>query len=70
MTGKPVIKGTRITVDQILKLLALDQSIESILEDYPHLIRDDVLAALMYGSSVVAQAHALRCISGSPVLES
>jgi uncharacterized protein (DUF433 family) len=46
MTGKPVIKGTRITVDLILKLLAQDQSIESILEDYPHLKRDDILAAL------------------------
>jgi len=51
MTGKPVIKGTRITVDLVLKLLAQDQSIESILEDYPHLKRDDILAALMYGSS-------------------
>jgi len=63
MTGKPVIRGTRITVDLILKLLAQDQSIESILEDYPHLRRDDILAALMYGSSVVAHEDIFPLIS-------
>ncbi|HLE76126.1 MAG TPA: DUF433 domain-containing protein, partial [Candidatus Bathyarchaeia archaeon] len=37
MTGKPVIKGTRIPVEQILKLLAQGLSSDDILKDYPHL---------------------------------
>jgi uncharacterized protein (DUF433 family) len=48
MLGKPVIKGTRITVEIILEKLAADISIEDVLGDYPDLERADVLAALAY----------------------
>ncbi len=44
--GKPVIKGTRITVQTILEFLGAGDSIEEVLEGYPSLTRDDVLAAL------------------------
>jgi uncharacterized protein (DUF433 family) len=44
--GKPVIKGTRITVQTILEFLGAGDSIEEVLEGYPSLTRDDVLATL------------------------
>lgn len=53
MIGKPVIRGTRIPVEIILEKLAADLSIEEILEDYPRLTRQDVLAALAYARGVV-----------------
>jgi uncharacterized protein (DUF433 family) len=53
MAGKPVIKGTRVPVDLILKLLAQGEREEEILKDYPNLTKDDVRAALWYGSEVI-----------------
>ena len=48
MVGKPVIKGTRITVEHILKLLRQGIELKEILEDYPHLKREDIQAAIDY----------------------
>lgn len=48
MIGKPVIKGTRITVELILRKFAAGQTIEEILEDYPHLTHAGIKAALEY----------------------
>ena len=48
MLGKPVIRGTRITVELLLEKLAADMRIEEILADYPRLTREDVLAAVDY----------------------
>ena len=48
--GKPVIKGTRVLVSNILSALASGDSIEKILEDYPNITREDVLASLSFGS--------------------
>jgi uncharacterized protein (DUF433 family) len=48
MLGKPVIRGTRITVEIILEKIAAGCPIEEVLADYPRLTRDDVLAALAY----------------------
>ena len=45
MFGKPVIKNTRITVEQIMRKLAGGMTIEEIITDYPHLTRKDILAA-------------------------
>ena len=44
--GKPIIRGTRISVEFILELLASDVSEDEILEDYPHLTKDDIQACL------------------------
>ena len=49
--GKPVIKGTRISVEFILELMASGVSEGEILEDYPHLTREDVYACLRYAVS-------------------
>ena len=48
--GKPIIRGTRITVEFILELLASDVSEDEILEDYPHLTKDDIQACLKYAA--------------------
>jgi len=55
MGGKPVIKGTRIPVYFILELLSNGWSIDDILREYPHLTRDDVLAALKYAARVLRE---------------
>lgn len=54
MLGKPIVKGTRITVELILKGLAEGQGIEDMLQCYPHLTREDILAALAYSAEVIA----------------
>ena len=46
MFGKPIIKGTRITVELILKKIADGESIETILSSYPHLSREQILACV------------------------
>ncbi len=55
MVGKPVIKGTRITVELILRLLAQGQTQNDILQAYPHLTKEDILAALEYASQAVEE---------------
>jgi len=53
MVGKPVIKGTRVTVDAILRRLAEGMSIDDILEEYPNLTRKDISAALEYAEEII-----------------
>ena len=48
--GKPIIKGTRISVEFILDLLASGVSEGEILEDYPHLTKSDIQACLRYAA--------------------
>ena len=48
--GKPVIKGTRVLVSNILGSLASGETIEEVLEDYPNITTEDVSAALDFGS--------------------
>jgi len=52
--GKPVIKGTRISVQFILELLTAEMSIDEILVEYPHLTREDVRAAIEYAAKTIA----------------
>ena len=53
MMGKPVIRGTRITVELILEKIAHGVSIESIVEEHPHLTRKMVLTAVDYAVKVL-----------------
>lgn len=48
--GKPVIEGTRLSVEFILDLLASDVSEQEILEDYPHITKEDIHACLKYAA--------------------
>jgi len=50
--GKPCVKGTRIWVSLVLDLLASGESVDEILQDYPSLTRDGVLACIAYGSEM------------------
>lgn len=48
--GKPVIRGLRITVDDVLSYLAAGMTVEQIVADFPPLTADDVLAVLAYAA--------------------
>ncbi|MBW4500768.1 MAG: DUF433 domain-containing protein [Scytonema hyalinum WJT4-NPBG1] len=50
--GKPCIRGHRIWVSLIVDLLASGETIEEILEEYPSIEREDVLACLAYGAEM------------------
>jgi uncharacterized protein (DUF433 family) len=59
MYGKPVITGTRIPVEHILRKLAADISAETILEDFPGLTKEDIQAALAFASDSVGSEEIL-----------
>jgi len=60
MLGKPVIKGTRITVELILRKLADGFDTKEIIEMYPHLKMDDVLACLTYAALVIENEELIK----------
>jgi uncharacterized protein (DUF433 family) len=55
LCGKPCITGTRISVELILGWLAMDWNMSQILEAYPHITRQQVLAAIDYARSIVKE---------------
>ena len=59
MLGKPVIKGTRITVALLLRKLSEGASLDTLLEMYPQLRQEDIYAALAYASDVIANEEIL-----------
>jgi uncharacterized protein (DUF433 family) len=54
MVGKPVIKGTRITVEHILNEMANGLTVDEILVEYPHLTRQGIIAALHFAAESVS----------------
>ena len=52
LVGKPIIKGTRISVELILDRLADGWTVEDVLASYPHISREGVLAALSFASEL------------------
>jgi len=54
MMGKPVIAGTRITVEHILRCLGAGDTVGSILRDHPHLTEADIRAAQAYAAEFLA----------------
>lgn len=55
MLGRPVIKGTRVTVELILKKLSEGMTADELLKAYPHLKKDDILAVLSYSAEVISK---------------
>lgn len=49
--GKPCVKNTRISVQDILEWLAAEMTFEDILEDFPELTREDILASLAFAAN-------------------
>jgi uncharacterized protein (DUF433 family) len=54
MTGKPVIRGTRIPVETVLRKLGAGMNVEAILADHPRLTREDILAAQSFAADYLA----------------
>ncbi|NPV02862.1 MAG: DUF433 domain-containing protein [Brevinematales bacterium] len=59
MVGKPVIKGTRLTVEHILTRMSEGMTIGELIEAYPNLTKDDILAALAYSADVIGKEEML-----------
>jgi len=53
LAGKPIIKGTRISVEFVVDLLGRGWTTEQILREYDHLTRDDIQACLAYAGDVL-----------------
>ena len=53
MVGKPVIRGTRLTVEYILGLLAHGATVEEILQEYPGLSREDIRACILFATKAL-----------------
>jgi len=63
MLGKPVIKGTRITVELIMRKLADGFTVSDILEMYPHLTLPQVQAAFAYAADKIADEVVLEALA-------
>ena len=57
LTGKPIIKGTRISVELVLDNFASGWDYRHVLEAYPHLTRDQVQAALSFAAEVITEVR-------------
>ncbi len=59
MLGKPVIRGTRVPVELILRRISEGASEDDLLASYPHLTREDVRAAVAFAADEIAHADTL-----------
>jgi len=64
MLGKPVIRGTRIPVELLLRKLAEGATMEELLDAYPRLTAEDIRAALAYAADSVAHEAILPLTTG------
>ncbi len=65
LAGKPVIKGTRLSVDYILNLLGHSLTVEEILDEYGGLAREDIQACLLFASRALAQTDFMPLMAES-----
>lgn len=63
MVGKPVIKGTRLTVEYILGLLAHGASESELLDEYPSLTRADIQACLLFATRSLSNSDILPLVA-------
>jgi uncharacterized protein (DUF433 family) len=66
LTGKPVVRGTRIPVELIVELLAQDWSPEEIVDQYPALTREDIQACLHYASETLKSERVYPVSTSKP----
>ena len=62
MLGKPIIKGTRITVELLMRKLADGYIISDLLKSYPHLNKEQIFAALEYAADMIANEETLETV--------
>ena len=55
LAGKPIIRGMRFAVEQVLQELAAGATVDELLESYPVLERDDINACLLYAAEMLAE---------------
>ncbi|MGH7456757.1 MAG: DUF433 domain-containing protein [bacterium] len=67
MVGKPVIRGTRIPVELIVKMMAQGITEEEILKEYPRLEPEDIRAALAYASTILSNEEVVPLFETEPV---
>jgi len=65
MVGKPVVQGTRLTVEYILRLLAHDSTAEEILDEYEGLSPEDIQACLLFASQSLSSAAFMPLVAES-----
>ena len=53
--GKPIIAGTRMSVESILELLASNMTVDDIVKEYPFLKKDQIQAAIQYAAKIVGK---------------
>ena len=61
--GKPIIRGKRITVETILGFLGAGDSVEEILNEYPSLEKEDILACLRFASQFMRHGYSIKEIA-------
>ena len=61
--GRPVVKGTRITVQTVIEFLAAGDTVEDVLEEYPTLTRGDVLACMEWASRLMANHFEIAALA-------
>ncbi|MGC2238749.1 MAG: DUF433 domain-containing protein [Pyrinomonadaceae bacterium] len=61
--GKPTIRGKRITVQTILEFLSVGESIEEILNQYPSLEREDILACLKFATTLLDRNYVIKLVA-------
>jgi len=61
--GKPIIAGTRISVQTVMEFLGAGDSIEEILEEYPSLSREDIYACLQFATKLMANHYEIRKVA-------
>lgn len=59
LCGKPVVRGSRLSVDFIVGLLACGWSYDDVLKNYPGLVMDDILACLDYAATILKEERVL-----------
>jgi len=69
MMGKPVVAGTRITVELILEKLGAGETIEGLLEAHPRLTREAILAALTFAPRILPTTLASEAVLGRDWLQ-
>jgi uncharacterized protein (DUF433 family) len=61
--GQPTIRGTRIAARTVLEFLAAGDSVQDVLEEYPSLTREDVLACISFSSELMKHHFSFQAVA-------